>query len=191
LIQLAGKEAVFEWGPAQETAFEDLKKIITEKVTLAFPGPNKPYTITNDASDFAIGAMLSQWDKEHKLERPLTFILKTLSPLQTRYSTTEKELWAMVYALDRFRPYVHGRPFKCITDHRALLWMCGKCNPSCRLARWCQQINTFTNAIQFVKGKNNRVADALSRQPFVRPEEDADKNSNNPNQEDGRMTISA
>jgi transposase InsO family protein len=173
LAKITSEMVEFKWGPAQEEAFQKLKILIAQEVTLAFPVDGLPFTITSDASNYAVGAYLSQTDPETKKERPIMFLSKALDPAQSKYSTTEKELLAVVYALDRFRPYVYGRKFRCVTDHRSLLWLCGKRNPSSRLARWCQLINSYTNDIQFVKGKNNRVADALSRAPFVEePEKD-------------------
>jgi len=160
-------EVPFEWGEAEQAAFEHLKRAVMEDVVLAYPDPNKPFNITADASDYALGAVLSQTDEETKLERPIMFISTTLSPTERRYTTTEKELYAIVFALDKFRPYIYGRKFNVYTDHRALIWLCGKKNPMSRLGRWSIAIAEYSQGIHFIAGKNNRVADALSRAPFV------------------------
>jgi hypothetical protein len=71
-----------------------------------------------------------------------------------------------VYALEKFRPYIYGRPFSLVTDHRALLWCCGKKNVHGRLARWSYIISQYAQDIKYIQGKNDHVADALSRAPF-------------------------
>ncbi len=95
------------------------------------------------------------------------FLSKALSDSQLKFSVTEKEIYAIVYALDRFRQYIYGRPFTIYTDHRALIWLCGKSNPNGRLGRWCNIINQYAQEIRFVQGKQNKAADALSQPPFA------------------------
>jgi hypothetical protein len=157
----------FAWNEVEQSSFEQLKEVIAKDVVLAFPDPNKPYSITTDASNHAIAAVLSQPDDNLKLERPIMFLSKALSDSQLKFSVTEKEIYAIVYALDRFRQYIYGRPFTIYTDHRALIWLCGKSNPNGRLGRWCNIINQYAQEIKFVQGKQNKVADALSRPPFA------------------------
>lgn len=84
--------------------------MITSDTILAYPNFNEPFTLTCDASNFAIGAVLSQND------RPIGFTSRTLNETETRYSTTEKELLSIVYATNAFRPYLFGNKFYINTD---------------------------------------------------------------------------
>jgi len=163
----ARDDVPFVWGPEQQVAFERLKKAVLEDVMLAFPDTSKPYNVTTDASDYAVSGVISQTDDATKLERPIMFISKSLNDTQRRYTVTEKELYAIIHALDKFRPYIYGRKFTVYTDHRALIWLCGKRNPMSRLGRWSVAIAEYSQGIEFIAGKQNRVADALSRAPFV------------------------
>jgi hypothetical protein len=117
-----------------QQAFETLKKLIIHQVTLVFPEESKEYTITLEALDYAIRAVLLPWDDEVKAERPIAFVSKIVNPTQFRYLTMEKELMAMVYALEKFCHYVYSHKFKCVTDHHACLWLRGKRNPNSKLA---------------------------------------------------------
>ena len=162
----------FCWGPEQEAAFLQLLHLIEQDLVLALPDPQKLFTITTDASEYGIGAVLSQRDEASGIQRPIMFISTTFDDTQRRYTVTEKELFAIVYALKKFKPYIYGRKFEIVTDHRALVWLCGKRDPPSRLGRWSQQISEYAQDIRFVSGKQNKVADALSRSPFVK-EEDA------------------
>lgn len=166
LTKLTGSKREFTWHEEQQVAYEALKRLIAEDVMLMFPDVTKPYNVTTDASDYAIGAVLSQTDEESKLERPILFISKSLDETQTRYSVTEKELYAIIYALEKFRAHIYGKEFYVYTDHRALLWLCGKKDVSGRLARWSYKISEYARSIRFIQGKQNKVADALSRAPF-------------------------
>lgn len=169
LTQLTSPKKDFKWLPEHTVAFERLKEMILSDVLLAFPDEKLPFNITTDASAYAIGAVLSQTDAVSCKERPIWFLSKTLDVAQQRYTITERELFAIVYALDRFRPYIYGRNFYIHTDHRALLWFCGKRNVTGRLARWSYYISQYARSIHFVQGKNNYVADALSRAPYQQP----------------------
>ena len=164
LLILLRKDVEFFWGPEQQAAFEDIKSALLQDVLLHFPVDGKSYVITTDASQYAIGAYLGQ--DFDGIIRPIWCISRTLNRAEIRYSTIEKELLAIVFALQRFKPYVYGQRFKIVTDHRPLVWLCGLNKPSSRLARWSLMISEYAGKVEFVPGKENRVADALSRPPF-------------------------
>ncbi len=172
LAKLTGSNAIFRWTEQEQSAFEALKQLVIQEVVLAFPDVNKPYFITTDASDYAIGAVLAQEDETTGVHRPISYLSKALDETQSRYSVTEKELYAIMFSSERFRPYIYGRSFTVFTDHRALIWLCGKRNPSGRLGRWCNIMNQYSQGIKFIEGKHNRVADCLSRAPFIDEPED-------------------
>ena len=164
LVILLRKDTPFFWGPAQQAAFEDIKGALLDDVLLHFPITGKPYVITTDASQYAIGAYLGQ--EVDGIIRPIWCLSRTLNRAETRYSTIEKELLAIVFALQRFKPYIYGQRFRIVTDHRPLIWLCGLNKPTSRLSRWSMLISEYAGKVEFVPGKENRVADALSRPPF-------------------------
>ena len=117
--------------------------------------------LTTDASAFAIGAVLSQGPIGKDL--PIAFASRTLCSAETKYSTIERELLAIVWAVKHFRPYLFGRKFTLITDHRPLTWLFSIKDPGSRLARWRLKLEEYTYKIEHKPGKINKNADALSR----------------------------
>lgn len=109
LSTLLKKDTPFIWAPLQQESFDKLKKALAEEVVLAFPDFEQVFYVTTDASDVAIGAMLSQGELPN--DRPIYFFSRTLSETQKRYSTTHKELLAIVEAVKTFRHYLYGRFF--------------------------------------------------------------------------------
>ncbi|CAG9092967.1 unnamed protein product [Plutella xylostella] len=138
-------------------AIETCKHLLTNAPILAFPDFNKTFVITTDASDIAIGAVLSQ--NNH----PIAYASRTLSSAEQKYNTTEKELLGILWAVTHFRPYVYGRKFTLRTDHKALIWLSKLKEPNQRLTRWKLKLQDYDFNIEHVKGKDNHVADALSR----------------------------
>ena len=124
---------------------------------LRFPNFKEQFTLTTDASNQGIGAFLSQ--NGH----PCLSISKTLNKADERYSTSEKELLAIVWAMKRFRQYILGNKFKIQTDQRALVWLHNVKDPSSRLLRWRLRMEEYDYDIEYVKGKENKVSDCLSR----------------------------
>lgn len=88
---------------------------------MQFPKFNKPFSLTTDASDNAIGAILSQEVNGHDL--PVAYLSRTLTKTEQNYFTTEKECLAVLYAVLHFRPYLYGRKFTLISDHEPLRWI--------------------------------------------------------------------
>ena len=127
LTQLLEKDISFLWGPEQQKAFEILRDKLCSEPLLQYPDFNKPSVVTTDASDFALGAVLSQGQIGRDL--PIAYASRTLDKAETNYSTTEKELLAIVFAVKHFRPYLYGHKFTLVTDHRPLLWLNGLKDP--------------------------------------------------------------
>lgn len=146
--------------PNYISAFEKLKNLISEHPILKYPNFNKKFEIYTDASNFALGAVLTQ--EGH----PICYASRTLSNHEINYSTTEKELLAIVWGTRYFRPYLYGREFNLHTDHQPLKWLQSKntgkdINP--RLQRWLIQLGEYDAKINYIKGKENKIADFLSR----------------------------
>ena len=133
LYELQKKDKDFHRGPAQEEAFEILKDKLCNYPILIFPDFNKPFTLTTDASDGAIGVVLSQ--EKEDFDHPINYLSRTLNKAERNYSTTEKECLAVLYALNQFRPYLLGRKFTLIADHEPLNWMHNRKDPGQRLMR--------------------------------------------------------
>ena len=163
LTELTKKESTLTWTPEAEEAFQDLKKRLVEAPILQLPDPDAEFTVTTDASDFAIGAVLSQKGEEGL--RPVAFESRKLSPAERNYATHEKELLAMLYAMKKWRVYLEGRHFRVLTDHHSLRYIQTQPNLSRRQARWLETFQEFDFEVEYLPGKENIVADALSRRP--------------------------
>jgi hypothetical protein len=133
LTNLTRKEVPFKWGPEQEEAFRKLKNIFSQELLLIYSDFTQPFIMACDASTKAIGAILSQ--VRHGEESPVASCSRQLNPAETKYSTTELELLALIFAVKQFRCYLYGRRFKVYTDHRALKWLLNWQDPSSRLTR--------------------------------------------------------
>ncbi|CAB0041212.1 unnamed protein product [Trichogramma brassicae] len=139
------------------------KRLLSAAPLLQYPNFNEPFLVTTDASDYAVGAVLSQGKIGSDLS--VAYVSRTLIDAEVNYSTTEKELLAIVYAVQYFRPYLFGRKFKIITDHKPLVWLHNLKNPTSRLARWRERLHDYDYEIIHKSGKINLNADALSRNP--------------------------
>lgn len=164
LYNLSKKDQPFEWTHECETAFNELKSILINGVILQFPDFEKTFLVTTDASNFAVGAVLSQG--EFFNDRPIQFFSKTLNETQSRYATIEKELLSIVMAIENFRHYIYGREFIVITDHKPLIYLFKSKNISGRLHRWRADLMNYNFKILHRAGTLNSVADALSRIPI-------------------------
>jgi hypothetical protein len=143
-------------------------RAIAREVTLNHPDFAKPFLLVTDASDRGVGAMLAQLD-EFQRERPIAFASGELRQAQKNYSATHKEGLAVVWAVEHFKPYIHGMPTVVVTDHSALTWILTNKEPSQRLARWTMTLMEYDLHIIHRKGKYNAIADALSRLPTEHP----------------------
>lgn len=140
-------------------AFNKLKKHLVDQIELNQPNYNKKFVLTTDASDDAIGAVLAQDN------RPITFISKTLNKTERNYATNEKELLAIVFALKNLRNYLYGiTNLEIHTDHQPLTFAVSPRNPNSKMKRWHAFIEEYSPKFVYKPGKENVVADALSRQ---------------------------
>lgn len=164
LTDLLRADSPWHWNQEQQSAFASLKTEVEAAPALKIPEPNRPFILHCDASDFAIGGVLSQ-EEPSGAEHPIAFLSSKLSPAELNYSTPEKELLSIVQCCREWRHYLEGAPaVKLRTDHRAwthLLTM--KAHTSKRTMRWLELIQSVLPEIEHISGASNVVADALSR----------------------------
>nr|XP_034195346.1 uncharacterized protein LOC117611508 [Osmia lignaria] len=164
LSDLTKKEQKFEWSSQQQQAFEFLRNVLCEEPILQYPDFERPFNITTDASGTAVGAVLSQG--EIGKDQPVAYASRVMNKPETQYSATERELLAVIFAVNHFRPYIFGRKFYLITDHKPLIWLNSLTDPTSRLMRWKLRLSEYDYEIKYKPGKQNINADALSRNPI-------------------------
>ncbi|GKA19584.1 reverse transcriptase domain-containing protein [Tanacetum coccineum] len=161
MTHLLEKETPFVFSKDCIDAFQTLKKKLTEAPILVVPDWNLPFELMCDASDFAIGAVLGQRKTKHF--QPIHYASKTMTEAQIHYTTTEKEMLAVVYAFEKFRPYLVLSKSIVYTDHLALKYLMNKQVAKPRLLRWVLLLQEFDITIRDKKGSENLAADHLSR----------------------------
>ncbi len=163
----------FVWDDACEGAFRTLKAALISAPVLAYPTREEHFTLSTDASDVGIGAVLEQDQEEggQVVKRVTAYASKTLSDTQRHYCTTNKELLAVVMAIELFRYYLTGRHFTVVTDHASLTWLGKFREPEGMVARWIARLQPFDFAIVHRPSKHHSHADGVSRQTSRRPKE--------------------
>lgn len=159
LTQLLRKDSCFEFTQDKIQCFERCKSLLTMDPILAYPDFTRDFILTTDASNFAVGAVLSQG--QIGKDRPIAYASRTLNKSEENLCTTEKELLAIIWAVKHFRPYLYGRRFKLITDHKPLIYSMTSANQ--KIIRWKLDLSEFDFETIYKPGKENVVADALSR----------------------------
>ena len=160
VTSVAKQKDVLVWDDSQVAAFSASKDSLANATMLVHPDPSRPLSLTTDASDVAVGAVLSQ-GPDHQ---PLAFYSKKLSTAEVKYSAFDRELLALYLAVRHFRSSLEGRSFVIYTDHKPL---CGAISSavekSPRQTRHLSFIAEFCTDIRHVSGESNVVADTLSR----------------------------
>ncbi|KAK1680770.1 hypothetical protein QYE76_041618 [Lolium multiflorum] len=159
LTNLLQKDVPFVFDDDCKEAFETLKKALTTAPVVEPPDWNLPFEIMCDASDFAVGAVLGQ--RVDKKLNVIHYASKTLDAAQRNYATTEKELLAVVFACDKFRPYIVDSKVTIHTDHAAIRYLMTKKDAKPRLIRWVLLLQEFD--LHIIDRKGADVADNLSR----------------------------
>jgi hypothetical protein len=161
LYDLVGKDSPWNMDYKAVKVFQELKTLLTKSPILRLPDFSKKFILQTDASNHAMGAVLSQiFDGE---EHPVLYLSKTLSKSQRNYSTTQKEALAVVWAIKTLRHYLYGREFTVITDHKPLIQFMEFKRAEGMLARWALALQTYVFDIQWRPGRLQGNADGLSR----------------------------
>ncbi|GBG70698.1 hypothetical protein CBR_g7997 [Chara braunii] len=163
LTDLTRLDTPWEWTDECKAAFRNLKHVLTHYEVLKLPDPDKPFIVTTDASQYGIGAVLTQ--QEGPKLRPVEYMSKKMSSLKLAKSTYEKELYAVYKTFTHWRHYLLGKFFILRTDHQTLRWMRTQPVLSDALKHWIEVIEQYDFDPQYLQGEYNKVADALSCRP--------------------------
>ncbi|QRW22888.1 Retrotransposable element Tf2 protein [Rhizoctonia solani] len=164
LHNLTKKETPWSWGNPEEAAFQELKLCVTQSPVLVHSNPDLPYYLETDASGVAMGAILSQRGEDNRLH-PIAYMSKSFSGAKANYDTHNKELLAIIKALEEWRIFLEAtdRPIQVFTDHRNLEYWRHAQTFNQRHARWRIFLSDFNFEIHYCPGKQSGKPDALSR----------------------------
>lgn len=161
LTKLLKKDVSFNWTSLQQNSFENLKSLLCFEPLLQYPDFTKSFYLTTE--QFCCRISVSQGELPNDL--PIVYASRTLNRAESNYSTTERELLSIVWSIKHFRPYLYGRKFTIITDHKPLTWLFNVKDPGSRLIIWRLTLEEYDYDIVYKPGKLNNNADALSRIP--------------------------
>ena len=157
VIALTRKHARFKWTDDCQRAFEYLKQSLTVEPLLAYPDHNKPYTLYTDASNSCIGACLTQSCDENeeilpnvKNEKPIYYLSHKLSKTQCKWSTIEKEAFAIHYALQKLDYYLHNARFVIKTDHKPLKYLLESPMQNKKIQLWALGMAGYNCTIDYI-----------------------------------------
>ena len=168
LCRLLEKDTGFEFDNSCLCAFKEIKSRLVIAPIMATLDWNKEFEIMCDASDYTIGAVLGQ--RIEKIFRAIYYANKTFNEAQENYSTIEKEMLSMVFACEKFRPYILGSHVIIPTDRATIKYLMEKKDAKPRLIRWVLLLQEFDLEIKDKKGSDNVILDHLSR--MERPTEE-------------------
>ena len=161
LSNLLTQGVPFDFNDSCMKAFETLKEKLISTPVIVAPDWDLPFELMCDASDYAVGAVLGQ--RNDKIFYAIYYASQILNEAQLNYATTEKELLTIVFAFDKFRPYLIGNKVIVFTDQFAIKYLITKKDAKPRVIRWVLLLQEFDVEIKDKKGSENMVADYLSR----------------------------
>jgi transposase InsO family protein len=172
LTDLLSHKKPYRWGVLEQQAFDNVKKALSSRLLLHRPDPNKPFVLQTDASGVGMAAVLYQ--EEGNERRVISYSSARFNPTERRYHSNEQECLAVVWAIRRYRPYLEDNPFKLRTDNKALVWLQQMKDERAKLTRWAIELQGYRFTIEHCPGRENQLADILSRDPEERLPQDED-----------------
>ena len=163
LVDLTKKKRLFAWTSEAESAFMDLKQCLVSAPILRCPDFSSQFKLYTDACNYGVGAVLAQDAVDGEVV--IAYASRILKPSEIKYAVLQKEALAIVWALKHFYPYLYGRHFTIITDHRPLKWLKSMKAPNNLFARWISEIQGYDFDVIHRPGKLHGNADGLSRCP--------------------------
>jgi len=165
LFDLTKGDVKWRWTSEEQSAFDALKSAVTSTPVLASPDNSRPFRIEADSSDFATGAVLSQQSPETGKWHPVAFLSKSLSPVERNYEIHDKEMLAIIRAMEEWRQFLEGaeHQFEVWTDHKNLEYFMTAKKLNRRQARWSLFLARFDFLLHHRPGKSMGKSDALSR----------------------------
>ena len=163
LFNLTRKGVAFDWNQTCQQAFEELKRCLTTAPIMAYPTDTGEFLLDTDASDTAIGAVLSQ--QQNEILKTIAYASRSLTKCERRYCVTRKELLTIVNFTQHFWHYLLGRKFRVRSDHQPLRWLFKLRDPSGQVARWLEILSAYDFTVDYRQGKKHNNADGLSRIP--------------------------
>ena len=169
LTQLTRKNITFSWNDDAQQSFEYLKTKLTEAPVLAYPDVSRPYSLYTDASDFAVGGILTQDFEEG--ERVIQYVSHQLTPNRLNYPCIERECYAIIYCITKLKQYLLGADVTVYTDHKPLKSLFTAEMKNTRVQRWAILLDEYQIKIKYRSGQHNLCADAMSRMR-IKPTQD-------------------
>jgi len=163
LYVLTENQTKFIWNKQCEDAFNRLKQALTSSPILSLPKEEGELILDTDASNFGIGAVLSQ--KQDGVEKVISYFSRVLSRAEKNYCVTRRELLSIIESIKTFHHYLYGRKFLVRTDHASLKWLLSFKDVEGQLARWMEKLQQYEFEVIYRKGKLHANADGLSRRP--------------------------
>lgn len=170
LRDLLSTENEWHWGPAQEEAFNSLKKEMSQAPVLAHYCPETETIVSADASSYGLGAVLLQVQKDG-VTKPIAYPPRSMTSTEQRYAQIEKEALATTWACEKFSDFILGKEFTIETDHKPLVRLLGsKCLQDMppRIQRFRMRLMRYSYQVVHVPGKDLTTTDPLSRAPLYR-----------------------
>ena len=162
----------FIWTDSAQKAFDNIKKRLSHAPFISFSHPDYPYTLTTDASNYGCAGILMQ--QRNGKYHVIAAISKTFSPTQTRWSATEREAWAVVWAVQKLSHFLLDKPFVIFTDHKSLQYIDRKEFSNPKIQNWQLRLSQYRFTVQYLEGRLNVFADWLSRLDDLPPAKPAD-----------------
>ena len=156
-----GLPNIVEWGESHEKSFQTLKAKLAQSPILHLPVLSQQFILRTDASDTGVGAVLLQDFDGVKF--PIAFASKKLTRCQVKYSVIERECLAVIWAVQKFEPFLYGREFVLETDHQPLSCIQKSRVANGRIMRWALALQPFRFRVVAIKGRDNVGADYMSR----------------------------